>query len=121
MVTVMKTATRTTPDIKSSTALLSLLLALTLAVCASPASADRDIPWDSLSKGERSVLRKHHRDWSGLGPNEQQRLRKGARQYLELPPNKRKAVERKHSQYEKMSPKERERLRKKYSKQKKDR
>jgi len=115
---VMKKVIRTIPEISPRSLLASTLLAAVLALAASPAHSDADIPWQSLSKDEQSVLRKHSADWSNLSPERQRKLRNGARQYLQLPPEKREAVERKHSQYEKMSPQEREKLRDKYSRQK---
>ncbi len=115
----MKKVTRTIPEIPHRSLLAVTLLAAVLTMNVPLAHADADIPWQSLSKNEQSVLEKHHAEWSSLSPDRQRKLRDGARQYLQLPPEKRKAVERKHSQYEKMSPGEREKLRERYTRQKK--
>jgi len=112
-------ATRTAPDRLRRGLLAALLLTGTLLAGAGPAAqAGPQIPWNSLSKDEQAVLRKHQRDWSDMDGQEQERLRKGARKYLDLPQNKREAVERKRDQYRQMSPDERERLRRKYQKEK---
>ena len=114
------TASRTIPEMALKT-ISAALLAISLGTGSMPAGADQGIPWQSLSKDEQSVLRKHQRNWPDKSRGEQSRLLQGARKYLDLPPEKRKAVERKRDQYQRMSPEEREKLRKKYSKQKKHR
>lgn len=81
------------------------------------AAKQRDIPWDSLSREERKVLKKHKGGWPGYSPDRQQQLRKGAQRYLRLPPDERESVERKRRQYEQLSPRERQQLREEYRRQ----
>ena len=111
-------AIRTAPDRHRRRLLVALLLTGVLLATVDPAQAGAQIPWNSLSKDEQALLRKHQRDWSDMDGQEQERLRKGARKYLDLPQNKREAVERKRDQYRQMSPDERDRLRRKYQKEK---
>ena len=81
------------------------------------AAKHRDIPWDSLSREEKTLLTKHRGGGPGYPPEKQQQLRQGARRYLQLPPDERESVERKRRQYEQLSPRERQQLREKYRKQ----
>ena len=111
---------------------VSLLLAMSIA--AGPAAAFQDgyrngpagwhlaakprgIPWDSLSREERKLLKKHKGGWSSYPPERQQQLRNGAQRYLRLPPDELESVERKRRQYEQLSPRERQQLREKYRRQ----
>ena len=114
--------------------LISLGLLLATAASAGPAAAfqagyrnappgwhlaakQRDIPWDSLSREEKKLLKKHKGSWAGYPPEKQQHLRQGAQRYLQLPPDERKSVERKRQQYEQLSPRERQQLRDEYRRQ----
>ena len=116
----MKTSvTPTAREMKLKTLIAAALLSVSLGTGSASAYADQGIAWQSLSRDEQAVLRKHQRDWPDKSRAEQTRLLEGARKYLELPQDKRKAVERKHEQYQRMSPEEREQLRKKYRNQKK--
>jgi hypothetical protein len=89
--------------------LISVGLLLAMAASAGPAAAfqagyrnapagwhlaaqQRDIPWDSLSREEKKLLKKHKGSWAGYPPEKQQ-------------------------QYERLSPRERQQLRDEYRRQ----
>lgn len=80
-------------------------------------AARGEIPWQSLSPEEQSVLQRYRGQWDKYSGSRQREMRNGAQRYLQLPPQKRREVEQQQRQYQDMSPEERRRLREEYQRQ----